>query len=341
MNEQVLIPTVIGLSLVFIFTNGFQDGSSVTATAIASRSLTPAQTITLVASAEFLGALLGGSAVANTIQAITNCPADLNLLPVLSSGLLAAIIWNFLTRFVRFPSSSTHALVGGIVGAIITQTGNDKFIVWGSPDNLIHPSGLWKVLVSLFLSPLIGFLAGYLCLILIFIALLRSSTKVNRPLKSMQWLTVGALAFGHGANDTQKAMGVMLLCLKAVGIQTGDEIPLWVRLSTGIVMALGIISLAHGIVKRVGSGIFKIQPVHALASQIASASVILVGSATGGPVAASQVIASTVIGVGSAQRKKGVHWLVARDMLVAWFLTIPGSALLASLIHLALVRHFH
>jgi PiT family inorganic phosphate transporter len=152
---------------------------------------------------------------------------------------------------------------------------------------------------------------------------------------------VGGLAFGHGANDTQKAMGVILLCLKAAGMQTGDQIPLWVRLATGIVMAIGIIALARGIVKRVGSDIFKIQPVHALASQIASASVILVGSATGGPVAASQVIASTVIGVGSAQRKKGVHWLVARDMLIAWFLTIPGSGLLACLIHLALIRNLH
>jgi PiT family inorganic phosphate transporter len=341
LNEHVLTTTVIGLSLIFTFTNGFQDGSSVTATAIASRSLTPAQTITLVASAEFLGALLGGSAVANSIQSITNFPAEVSLLPVLASGLLAAITWNFLTRFVRFPSSSTHALVGGIVGAIVAQTGNDKYIVWGSPHSFIHPSGLWKVLISLFLSPLIGFLAGYLCLILLFVALLRASTKINKTLKSVQCLSVGSLAFGHGANDTQKAMGVMLLCLKAAGIQTGNEIPLWVRLSTGAVMAIGIIALARGIVKRVGSDIFKIQPVHALASQIASASVLLVGSATGGPVAASQVIASTVIGVGSAQRKKGVHWLVARDMLIAWFLTIPGSGLLACLIHLALVRHFH
>lgn len=332
---------LVSLSLVFTFTNGFQDGSSVTATAIASRSLTPAQTIALVASAEFLGALVGGSAVSNTIQAITSFPLEPNLLPVLASGLLAAIGWNFLTRFARFPSSSTHALIGGIVGALITQTGNDKYIVWGSPDNLLHASGLWKVLISLFLSPIIGFLAGNLILIFLFILLLRASTRVNKLLKSIQWLTIGCLAFAHGANDTQKVMGVIVLCLRAGGIHTGSEIPLWVRLSTGIVMALGIVSLAHGIVKRIGSGIFRMQPVHALASQLASASVLLVGSATGGPVAASQVIASSVIGVGAAQRKKGVHWLVAKDMLIAWFLTIPGSALLACLIHLNLVCCLH
>jgi PiT family inorganic phosphate transporter len=341
LNEPAPLIAVICLSLVFTFTNGFQDGSSVTATAIASRSLSPALTVALVASAEFLGAVFGGSAVANSIQSITDWPPTTSLLPVLASGLAAAIAWNFLTRLIRFPSSSTHALVGGIVGAIVTESGSFKYIVWGSPDSLVHTSGLWKVLISLFVSPIIGFCAGYLILVIIMIILLHSSTKVNQTIKSVQCITVGTLAFGHGANDTQKAMGIILLSLNAAGMTTGNTIPLWVRLSTGLAMAIGIVSLAHGIVKRVGSGIFRIQPVHALASQFASASVLLVGSTTGGPVAASQVIASTVIGVGAAQRKKGVHWLVARDMLVAWLLTIPGAGILACLIHLTIVHRFY
>ncbi|HEY9712043.1 MAG TPA: inorganic phosphate transporter, partial [Chroococcales cyanobacterium] len=147
-----------------------------------------------------------------------------------------------------------------------------------------------------------------------------------------QWLTSAVLAFGHGANDTQKAMGLLVLTLNAAGLVHGFEIPLWVRILTGCAMAAGVISLAPGIVKRVG-GIFRLRPVHGLTAELSSATVVLVGSLTGGPVSASQVIASTVIGAGSAERFKRVHWLIARDMLMAWFLTIPSAAVLAILLH--------
>ncbi len=338
MSILALTILVFVLSLIFTYTNGFQDGSSVAAGAIASRALSRLQTIILVAICEFLGALFGGSAVSHTIQSITNWPHVPSLLPVLASGLFAAILWNYITKICRFPSSSTHALVGGILGAVFAGSGGLQHIVWGDPDHVLHSTGIWKVVFSLLLSPLIGFIAGYLVLYITIFCLLRASSRANKTLKHLQVPTTAVLAFAHGANDTQKAMGILVLTLNAGGFMTGDDIPLWVRVLTGSAMAVGVASLAPGIVKRVGLGIYRLRPLHGFVTEFASAGVVLAGSITGGPVSASQVIASAVMGLGTAQRRKGVHWLVARDMLIAWFLTIPCSALLACVLHIAIFQ---
>jgi PiT family inorganic phosphate transporter len=334
-STTILLWLVIALSIVYTYTNGFQDGSSVAASAIMCRALSRFQAVALVTVFEFLGALLGGSAVANTIGAITSWPAKPSLLPILAIGLFSAISWNFATRLMKVPSSSTHALVGGIVGAVVAGSHGFRYIVWGTPDHIMHANGVWKVILSLFLSPLIGFVAGYFTIVIAIFLLLKATTRVNEPLKKWQWVTVAALAFGHGANDTQKAMGVIVLGLNAAGVMQTSEIPLWVRLVVGTAMGCGIISMVPGIVKRVGN-IYRLRPIHGLVTEFASAIVVCAGSATGGPVSASQVIASTVMGVGTAQRRKGVHWLIARDMLMAWFLTIPCAGLLAWLIYLIL-----
>jgi PiT family inorganic phosphate transporter len=324
---------VIFLSLLFTYTNGFQDGSSVAAGAIACRAMSKLQAIILCATCEFLGALLGGSAVSKSIANLTNWPDDPTILPILSSALFAAILWNYVTKIIKVPSSSTHALVGGILGALFAAGHGFKFVIWGDPGYLIHPTGVYKVVISLFASPVLGFLAGFFLFQIVMLALSRASTRVNKPLRWMQWGTVSMLAFGHGANDTQKAMGIVVLALGAVTNGAISDIPLWVRLISGIAMAIGIASIVPGIVKRVGGGIYKLRPVHGFVTESASAIIVLIGSATGGPVSASQVIASTVIGVGSAERKKGVHWLIARDMIVAWMITIPSSGLLACCVY--------
>lgn len=327
---------VFFLSVIFTYTNGFQDGSSVAAGAIASRALTKWQSIILVATCEFLGALFGGSAVSHSIQSLTSWRHDPSLLPVLASALFAAILWNYITKVCRIPSSSTHALVGGIIGAVYAGSGGWQNIGWGTPDHVMQATGVWRVVFSLFLSPVIGFAAGYACFIAALLVLMRASTRVNRGLKQLQIITTAVLAFAHGANDTQKAMGILVLTLNAGGYLTGDEIPLWVRLLSGTAMAVGIASLAPGIVKRVGLGIYRLRPLHGFVTEFSSAAVVLIGSITGGPVSASQVIASTVMGIGTAQRKKGVHWLVARDMLMAWFLTIPCAGMLAYGLHIGI-----
>jgi len=327
---------VVLLGCLFAFTNGFQDGSSVAASPIASRSVGMWQGVLLTAIFEFLGALFGGSQVASAISGITNYPRGEPFLCVLACALLAAVLWNFLTRSIKLPSSSTHALVGGLIGAIFAATGSFEYIVWGSFNALIHPTGVCKVIATLFLSPLIGFVAGYFTLHLLQFLLARATNQVNNALKSMQWFVLPLLAFGHGANDTQKVMGVIVMAISAAGLlgrqnplTSSDTIPLWVRITIGLCMAAGVVCMAPGILKRVGLGIFKQRPVHGFVSEFASAVVVLTGSITGGPVSASQVIASTVMGVGYANRRRGVHWLVAREMAWAWFLTIPCSAAFA------------
>jgi PiT family inorganic phosphate transporter len=291
--------------------------------------MTRMQAVLWVALFEFLGALFGGSAVANAIKNITSYPVNPSLLPVLAAGLLAAIIWNFMTKVIKVPSSSTHALVGGIIGALIAGSGGTQFLVWGTPDHIMQSTGIWKVVLSLFLSPLIGFAAGFICLYLLLIFLRNASTHVNKNLKRWQYFATAALAFGHGANDTQKAMGLLVLTLNAGGYMHSPDIPLWIRFLVGGAMVVGIMSLAPGIVKKVGTGIYRLKPIHGLTTELSSAIVVVAGSLTGGPVSASQIIASSVMGIGYAERKKSVHWLVARDMLMAWFLTIPCAGLVA------------
>ena len=332
MVVEALVIVVILLALFFTYTNGFQDGSSVAACALASRVMMPLQAVLLVSCCELAGALFGGSAVSGTIQAITNWPATVDLLPVLVSGLTAAICWNYLTRYFKVPSSSTHALVGGVLGALYASSGF-KYIVWGQP-GLIHPTGVWKVVITLFVSPLVGFLAGLLVYVASTIALSRATMHINKGIKWLQWLCTAVLAFAHGANDPQKTMGIIMLSLYAVGFNRAEGIPIYVRLAAGFSIALGVASLAPGIVKRVGTGIFKMRSLSALSAEAASASVVLFGSLTGGPVAASQVISSSVMGVGSAVHVKNVHWIVAKDMMVAWFLTIPCSAFLSCGLHM-------
>ncbi len=336
MQAYLLFGVTLILGCLFAYTNGFQDGSSVAASPIACRSMSKLTAVALCAAFEFLGALFGGSKVASSISQITNYPRNDTFLIVLVCALVGAVTWNFVTRVLRVPSSSTHALVGGLIGAIFASTGNFKYVVFGDFGWLLHPTGVCKVIAALFISPLLGFLAGFLTLHLVALLAAGASSRFSQTLKKMQWLVLPLLAFGHGANDTQKVMGLVVMALSTQSFGHGlaaGEIPLWVRLTVGVFMTLGVVAMAPGIVKRVGAGIYKQRPVHGFVTEFASSVVVVTGSMMGGPVSASQVIASTVMGVGYAQRRKGVHWLVAKDMLMAWFLTIPSAGFTAFLVY--------
>ncbi len=336
-TDFLLVGIVVVLSLWFTYTNGLQDGSSVTAGLIVCRVLTPVRAVLLVACCELAGAIFGGSAVASTVRSITSFPEKENFLSVLSAGLAAAIGWNYLTKLLRMPSSSTHALMGGFLGALLASRGT-KYLVWGN-FNLFHPTGFAKILVSLFASPVAGFVVGYLMLNLILLLLMKATTEVNKWLKLSQTVTVGLLAFGHGANDPQKTMGIILIALHSAGFYQGDEIPFWVRLATGLSISLGVLSLAPGIVKRVGAGIYKLRVLHGFVTEAAAGLIVVSSSITGCPVSTSQVISSTVMGVGTGERFKDVRWLVARDILISWFLTIPCAGLFAYVIYMFPFRY--
>lgn len=337
-DPTILIPAVIILALLFTYTNGFQDGSTVAASGIASLALSPRRAVLLVALCEFIGAIAGGTAVAKTIQSVAVWPDGANLLAILMSSLIAAILWNFLTRCLGIPSSSTHALVGGILGALFSSGSGDT-IFWGQTNQLWNATGVSKVVCSLFLSPVTGFLAGYFFLHVLTTALRQATMKINPWVQRAQVFTVAALAFGHGANDPAKSMGVIMVALSAGGLGDVSTVPLYIRALTGLAMVLGVLSFAHSIVKQVGTGIYKLRPLHALSAELASSAVVLTNSLSGGPVSASQVIASSIMGVGAGARFKGVQWLVAKDMLVAWLLTIPCAGIIAACLHCLLISH--
>lgn len=330
MADWMVAYFVIGLSLLFTFTNGLQDGSSVTAGVISCRALAPARTVVVVAICELLGAFFGGSAVANFVGSVTTLPDSVELLLVLAATLTAATAWNYVTKILRFPSSSTHALFGALIGASVAAGGFGAVRV--GTFSLLHPTGMAKAIISLICSPILGFAAGYIMLGITNAVLIRASTKVNKHLRRLQIGALCVMAFGHGANDPQKGMGIIMLALAGASLSSAAEIPFWVRLSTGLAIALGVIATAPGIVRRVGK-IYKLKIVHGFALQVSAGALILASSLTGFPVSTSQIVSSTVMGIGSNERVKDVHWLVARDILISWFLTIPCTSLVAAALY--------
>jgi PiT family inorganic phosphate transporter len=327
----VLAITTIVIVLVFEYTNGFHDAANIIATVIASRAMTPVQAVLVVAFFEFLGPLLGGTAVANTIgKFVTLDDIDrATSLTIVFCGLLGAIAWNLLTWLRGIPSSSSHALVGGLAGVVVVAAGGDH-VSWGF-DELMqgHLTGVVKVLAALILSPLIGFWVGFL-LHKTMMALLRGAKpSINRDLRHLQFVTSAGLAFSHGANDAQKSMGMLTLVLVLGGFIPTFEVPFWVMLACSLAITLGILSGGWQIVRTLGFSIYKIRPLHALDSQMTAAAVIFSSSIMGAPVSTTHVVASSIMGIGSSERPKAVRWGKAREIVTTWLITIPGAALMA------------
>ena len=316
---------LIALALFFDFLNGLHDSSNIVATMISSRALAPRTALGLTAVAEFLGPFLFGVAVARTIGDEVVSAGTISI-AVIYAALLAAIVWNLLTWFFGIPSSSSHALIGGIVGAVAVSAGLGT----------IHLAGLGKVLVALFTSPVIGLLAGYLLTRLIFFLAAGATPHVNQAFKRLQVLTGLALALSHGANDAQKTMGIITLALVTAGSLASFAVPTWVVAASAGAIALGTALGGWRLIRTLGGKFYRIRPLHGFAAQVASASVILGAALLGGPVSTTQVVSSAIMGVGGAERLSKVRWGVAANIAVAWLLTIPASALLAALLGLAL-----
>ncbi|WP_035382833.1 inorganic phosphate transporter [Ferriphaselus sp. R-1] len=321
------IATIV-IVLVFEYTNGFHDAANIIATVIASRAMTPIQAVMLVAFFEFLGPLLGGTAVANTIgKFITLDDLDRVLaLSIVLCGLLGAIAWNLLTWRLGIPSSSSHALVGGLAGVVVVAAGSGH-VVWGFDDLLHgHLNGVAKVIVALILSPLIGFWVGFALHKLMLILLRGAHPSINRDLRHLQFLTSAGLAFSHGANDAQKSMGILTLVLLLGGFIPSFEVPFWVMLACSTTITLGILSGGWQIVRTLGFAIYKIRPLHALDSQLTAAGVIFSSSLFGAPVSTTHVVASSIMGIGASERPKAVRWGKAFEIVTTWLITIPGAA---------------
>ena len=325
-SEPTLILLIL-LAIIFDFLNGVHDSSNIVATMIASRAFSPRVALSVTAIAHFVAPFLFGVAVATTIgEDIIDANAINN--GVIIAALLSAILWNLFTWFVGIPSSSSHALVGGLIGAVAVGAGLQA----------IYLDGMMKVLIALFISPIIGFIGGFLFTKLILFLARGASLRINWFFKRSQIITAITLAFSHGTNDAQKTMGIITLGLVTSGFLDTFYVPLWVVAISAGAIALGTAMGGWRLIKTLGGKFYKIRPVDAFSAQTTSTVVILGASLLGEPVSTTQVVSSSIMGVGSAERLSKVRWGVGRDMSMAWLVTIPVTALLAAVIYWILVQ---
>jgi PiT family inorganic phosphate transporter len=318
---------IISLALIFDFLNGVHDSSNIVATMISSRAFHPRTALTVTALSHFFGPCLVGVAVAKTIGDEVAQSGALTL-HVITACLISAIAWNLLTWFLGLPSSSSHALIGGLVGAV----------AMGAGFGAIKLSGLEKVLIALFASPLIGFALGFVLMRIIFFLARGATPSINEFFKRAQLITALGMSFSHGTNDAQKTMGIITLSLVIGGILPEFKVPIWVIAVSAGAIALGTALGGWRLIRTLGGKFYKIRPVHSFASQLTSGIVILTASLFGGPVSTTQVVSSSIIGVGSSERFGKVRWSVAGDIVTAWIVTIPANALLSAGIYLLLIK---
>jgi PiT family inorganic phosphate transporter len=330
MSMTLLLICVILLSLVFDFMNGLNDSSNVVATMISSRAYSPRVALGVTAVANFIGPFLFGVAVATTIGNEVVDAHSINI-AVIIAALCSAILWDLLALRLGLPSSSSHALIGGLVGAAVMGAG------WQA----IQWEGLRKILISLFTSPIIGFVIGWSLLKLILLLCWNAKPSINRFFKRSQIVTGVTLALSHGANDAQKTMGIITLALVTAGYLKVFIVPTWVILLCATMIAAGTAVGGWSIIRTLGGRMYKIRPVDGFSSQLTSTAVILGASLLGGPVSTTQVVSSSIMGVGAAERLNKVRWGVATDIAIAWLLTIPASAIVAAGIYWLLSQFIH
>ena len=319
----------IAFSVAFALTNGFHDAANSIATLVATRGARPIQAISLAAVFNMLGALLVGSAVADTIAGIVTV-STADAVAVIGAGAVAAVLWNLLTWWRGLPSSSAHALVGGLVGSAFAEAGVDA-INWGGFEGM-KPVGILGVLIALAVSPLLGLGFGFGFARLNRRALRRATKRIRSPIRGAEWAMSAALSFGHGANDAQKSMGVVAALLLASGHLETLTVPLWVKLVCGGALTLGTAMGGWRIIRTIGRRIFRLASIDGFSSQSAATAVILPASYLGAPVSTTQVVASSVIGVGGGRRRwHHVRWATVRSVGYAWLLTLPASALLGAI----------
>ena len=322
-----LLVITIGLALAFDYINGFHDTANAIATVVSTRVMTPATAIVLAAVLNFLGALVATN-VAKTIASGIIDPKMASEVVVLAA-IVGAIVWNLVTWLYGIPSSSSHALVGGLIGAGIAH-GGLHVVTWKGV--------LSKVVYPLLGSPIAGFIIGFLIMVLITRLFAHMhSQRTGRVFKIMQVISSSLMAFSHGQNDAQKSMGIITLALATHGFHTkANSIPLWVMLACAGAMALGTAGGGWRIMKTVGQKISRLDPVNGFAAETSGAAVILTAGHFGMPISTTHVITAAILGVGSSRRRSAVRWGVARRVVVAWVVTIPASAAVGAAAYFAL-----
>lgn len=320
---------LIAAAIAFDFLNGFHDSANIVATVISSRAMSPRRALLLTGVAEFLGPFLFGVAVAETIGRDVADPAAITVGAVLAA-VLSAIVWNVATWLLGIPSSSSHALIGGLVGAVGASAGLQT----------IRLAGLGRVLASLFISPVLGLGVGFVVMRVTLFLARGASPRINWFFRRLQWLTSIGLALSHGANDAQKTMGIITMALVSAGVLPRFAVPLWVIVVSAGAIALGASLGGWRIIRTLGGKFYRIRPIHGMTAQLSAGVVILGAALLGGPVSTTHVVSSAILGVGSAERLSKVRWGVAQEIAWAWLLTIPLNALLAAGLHALLSTAF-
>lgn len=320
--SHLLIIFTIAIALGFDYVNGFHDAANSIATVVSTRVLSPKLAVIWAAFFNFVAFLVFGTEVANTIA------KDVVIQDVLSvglifSGLVGAIVWNLVTYWLGLPSSSSHALVGGMAGAAVAKGGFDVLVV----------EGLQKIGIFIILSPLIGLAFGFILMVITQWSTLKvkNVNRTNKLFRRLQLVSAGAYSLGHGANDAQKTMGIIFALLIAAGhASPHEELPLWVVLSAHTAIALGTLTGGMRIVKTMGSKITRLAPVGGVCAETAGAVTLFATSAAGIPVSTTHTITGAIVGVGSARRLSAVRWNVASKVVWAWVITIPASAIIGA-----------
>ena len=332
MSQSTLLALVaiFALAIAFDYINGFHDTANAIATSVATRALKPEHAILLSATANFVGAIVFGTAVAGTIG--SGIVQDNLILgegsTVLFSALLGAIAWNLITWRLSIPSSSSHALIGGLIGAAWAAAGSGA-VQWSNFAG--------KILVPLFSSPVLGILIGFTFMVVILNLFVHANpTLMNDRFRKLQVVSATYMALAHGSNDAQKTMGIMTLALFSAGAIPGKAVPIWVILIAATAMSLGTAAGGWRIMKTMGQRVVKLDPVHGFAAETTAASIIMVASHFGMPVSTTHVISTAIMGVGTSDRIKAVRWGIARSIVTAWILTIPAAAIIAATSYLIL-----
>jgi len=322
---------VILLAVAFDFINGFHDAANAIATSVSTRVLSPRQAIIMSACMNLVGALLG-TAVAKTIGSGIVDPSAVTLNTIIAA-LLSAIAWNILTWYLALPTSSSHALIASVIGASVATSGSFNVLKW---------KGINKVLDGLIFSPGVGFLVGFLLMVLLMWMLRRTAPSVvSKRFKKWQIFSAAFMAFSHGGNDAQKTMGIITMALVSAGYLTSFNVPMWVVLLCAMTMAAGTAGGGWRIIKTLGMKLAHLKPVHGFAAETAAATVIEIASRMGLPLSTTHVISSTIMGVGASKRFSAVKWGIGGNIVMAWVLTLPACAGMAWLIYKAMMLFLH
>jgi PiT family inorganic phosphate transporter len=325
-SDLVATVAVILFAMIFGYTNGFHDAANAIATSVSTRALTPRIALVVAAVGNLIGAFLGGHVAATVGNEVIKPPAGTTGLSVVFAGLAGAIVWNVITWYFGIPSSSSHALFGGLVGATLVV-----------PDGVVYWYGIFdKIIIPMLLSPVVGFILGYLVMLAVLWVFRRGHPgRLNRGFRVAQSVSAFAMSVGHGTQDAAKTIGVVGLALVTggyLGAQTA--VPVWVYVVSAVVLSLGTYSGGWRIIRTLGSRVIPLRPPEGFAAEATASTVLLVTSRLGWPISTTHTITSAIMGVGATKGLAAVRWGVAGNIVTAWLLTFPASALVAALVQL-------